>query len=52
MDNLIIRYENYKGGINNLIIAQDGYFGEYATSRKSEKQAINNLKAKLKRNKK
>ena len=48
LDNLIFRYENYKG-INDLIVVQNGYFGEIATSTVSKDQAIKNLKAKIKR---
>lgn len=48
LDNLIFRYENYKG-INDLIVVQNGYFGEIATSTVSKDQAVKNLKAKIKR---
>jgi len=48
MENIIITYENYKGGINNLIIARNGYFGESAYSLISKERAIQNLKRKMK----
>lgn len=39
-----ITYENYKGGINNLIVAIDDETGITATSTKSKEQVIKNLK--------
>ena len=42
-----INYKNYKGGINNLIIAIDDETGITATSTKSKEQAIKNLKRQL-----
>lgn len=49
---LDIRHENYKGGINNLIIAQEYDTGLFATSKISVEQAIKNLKSKKSRLKK
>lgn len=45
---MYIKYENYKGGINNLIVVFDleGFSG---TSLKSKEQAIKNYKRKIAR---
>lgn len=46
---MFIKYENYKGGINNLIVVFD-LAGIYATSLKSKEQEIKNyLKKKSRR---
>lgn len=50
INKVYISYENYKGGINNLIVAQYGLFGEVATSQISKEVAIKNLKRKLRKN--
>lgn len=44
---VIITYENYKGGINNLIVARYGFNGIVATSLISEEMAIDHLKRKI-----
>lgn len=45
-----ISYENYKGGVNNLIIVtDDDETGITATSTKSKEQAIKNLKRQLRK---
>jgi len=44
---MIIYYENYKGGINNLIIIESG--GIRTTSTKSKDAAIKNHNRKLKK---
>ncbi len=44
-----ISYENYKGGVNNLIIVTDDETGITATSTKSKEQAIKNLKRQLRK---
>lgn len=46
---LNIRYKNYKGGINNLIIAQEYDTGLFATSKINVEQAIKNQKKKIKK---
>lgn len=48
MDNLYISYQNYNGGINNLIIVED-VKGNYATSTISKEIAIQNYYRKLRR---
>ena len=45
---IVTFYENYKGGVNNLCVAQDSRTGEFATSLKDKEAAIKNLE-KLKR---
>ncbi len=47
INNVIVSYENYKGGINNLIVARYGFNGEIATSQISKERAIYNLKRKI-----
>ncbi len=42
-----ITYRNYKGGINNLIIATDSKTGLTATSTKSKEAAIVRLDRKI-----
>ena len=42
---MYIKYMNYKGGINNLIVVFD-LAGVYATSTKSKEQAIKNYRRK------
>ena len=44
---VIISYENYKGGINNLIVAQYGFNGVVSTSLINEDMAIEHLKRKI-----
>lgn len=48
MGNLFISYQNYKGGINNLIIVEDIH-GNYGSSTASKEKAIQNYYKKLKR---
>ena len=45
---IVTFYENYKGGVNNLCVAQDSRTGEFVTSLKGKENAIKNLE-KLKR---
>lgn len=47
---MFIKYENYKGGINNLIVVFD-LVGVCATSLKSKEQAIKNYLKKKRRRK-
>ena len=42
-----ITYRNYKGGINNLIVATDSKTGLAATSTKSKEDAIVRLDRKI-----
>ena len=42
---MLIKYVNYKGGVNNLIVVFDAQ-GVYATSLKSKEQAIKNYNRK------
>ena len=52
---MIITYENYRGGINNLIVCscglgrKDTYCGIVGTSQKNEKSAIKNFKRNYKK---
>ena len=46
---IITFYENYKGGVNNLCVAQDTKTGEFATSFKGKERAVKNLNKTLKR---
>ena len=48
METLYITYQNYKGGINNLCIVKD-IQGNFGTSTKNKKQAIENYKRNLKK---
>ena len=48
MDNLYISYQNYNGGINNLIIVEDTK-GNFSTSTISKERAIQNYYKKLRR---
>ena len=48
MNNLYISYQNYNGGINNLIIVEDTK-GNFATSTISKEKAIQNYYRKLRR---
>lgn len=42
-----ISYWNYRGGVNNLCIAQDHDTGLQASSTKGKEQAIRNLRKQL-----
>lgn len=46
---MFISYKNYKGGINNLIVASDNA-GNVGTSQKSVDQALKNLERNKRRN--
>jgi len=48
MKNLYISYQNFNGGINNLCVVQD-IQGNFGTSTKSQKQAIQNYYKNLKK---
>lgn len=48
LNNILCWSSNFKG-VNDLIIVQNGYNGEIATSTISKEQAIKNLKAKIRR---
>ncbi len=45
MSGIIVTYESYKGGVNNLAVAIDAKTGEWATSTISKERAIKNLKS-------
>lgn len=49
---IYITFSNYKGGINNLIIAVDSETGLTATSTKSKEAAIVRLNRKIKQRRK
>lgn len=44
----LIHYENYQGGVNNLVIATDWKTGKCSTSLISKENAIRALRRKIK----
>lgn len=44
---IVITYENYKGGTNNLAVAIETKTGDFATSEKGAEQARKNLLRRL-----
>lgn len=44
---IVVTYENYKGGVNNLAVAIETKTGNRATSTRGKDQAIKNLRRKL-----
>ena len=44
---IVVTYENYKGGTNNLAVAIETKTGSRATSTHGKDQAIENLRRKL-----
>ena len=44
---IVVTYENYKGGTNNLAVAIETKTGSRATSTRGKERAIGNLRRKL-----
>lgn len=44
---IVVTYESYKGGVNNLTVAIETKTGSRATSTRGKERAIGNLRRKL-----
>lgn len=44
---IVVTYESYKGGVNNLAVAIETKTGNRATSTRGKERAIRNLRRKL-----
>lgn len=44
---IVVTYESYKGGVNNLAVAIETKTGSRATSTRGKERAIGNLRRKL-----
>lgn len=44
---IVVTYESYKGGVNNLAVAIETKTGNRATSTRGKERAIGNLRRKL-----
>lgn len=44
---IVVTYESYKGGVNNLAVAIETKTGSIATSTHGKEQSIENLRRKL-----